>query len=164
MILSAIAAVSRNGVIGKNNRLPWHLPADMRFFKQTTLGHPVIMGRKTYESFGKALPGRANIVITRQADYRLPDAVVTHSLEEAIRVASQSGPSEIFILGGAQIYRESLPWLNRVYKTLIEGEFEGDAFFPELAPDRWALTAAEFHEADDKNKYAYTFQTWERIN
>jgi dihydrofolate reductase len=164
MIISAIAAVSRNGVIGKKNRLPWHLPADMRFFKQTTLGHPVIMGRKTYVSFGKALPGRTNIVITRQLDYALPDGLVTHSLEEAIHAASQSNPSEIFILGGAQIYRESLPWLDRVYKTLIEGEFEGDAFFPELDPDRWTLTTADFHEADEKNKYAYTFQTWERTN
>jgi dihydrofolate reductase len=164
MILSAIAAVSRNGVIGKNNRLPWHLPADMRFFKQTTLGHPVIMGRKTYVSFGKALPGRTNLVITRQRDYTLPDAIVTHSLAEAIQKASQYDSTEIFILGGAEIYRESLPLLDRIYKTLIDAEFEGDAFFPELDAKQWTMTAADVHQADEKNKYGYTFQTWERIN
>lgn len=163
MLLSAITAVSLNGVIGKDNRLPWHMPADMRFFKKTTLGHPVIMGRKTYASFGKALPGRTNIVVTRQEHYRLPDATVVHSLPEAIRQASQQDTSEIFILGGADIYRQSLPLLDRVYKTLIEGTFQGDAFFPDLDPDQWKMTSEEAHEPDEKNRFAYAFQTWERI-
>jgi dihydrofolate reductase len=103
-------------------------------------------------------------VITRQRDYTLPDAIVTHSLAEAIQKASQYDSTEIFILGGAEIYRESLPLLDRIYKTLIDAEFEGDAFFPELDAKQWTMTAADVHQADEKNKYGYTFQTWERIN
>nr|AIA15685.1 Dihydrofolate reductase [uncultured bacterium] len=136
MLLSAITAVGQNNVIGKDNTLPWRLPADMRFFKNTTMGHAVIMGRKTYESFGKALPGRTNIVITRQSDYILTDAMVVHGLEEAILEAREtekekaSENEEIFILGGAEIYRQSMQLLNRIYLSRVYGDFEGDAVFP----------------------------------
>jgi dihydrofolate reductase len=165
MILSAITAVSLNNVIGRDNALPWHLPADMRFFKATTLGHAVIMGRKTYESFKKALPGRTNIVITRQEDYTLPDAFVVHSLQQAIKKAEEAEKpekEEIFILGGAEVYRQSMPLLDRIYLTRVFAEVEGDAYFPSLDPDEWKMVGEEAHESDEKNRYAYSFQLWER--
>ncbi|HEX5555307.1 MAG TPA: dihydrofolate reductase [Chitinophagaceae bacterium] len=168
MLLSAITAVGQNNVIGKDNTLPWRLPADMRFFKNTTMGHAVIMGRKTYESFGKALPGRTNIVITRQSDYILTDAMVVHGLEQAILEAREtekekaSENEEIFILGGAEIYRQSMQLLNRIYLTRVYGDFEGDAFFPEMNLAEWEMLKEERHEPDEKNKYAYAFQLWQR--
>lgn len=163
MIISAITALGENFVIGKNNTLPWHLPADMRFFKKTTMGHPVIMGRKTYDSFKKALPGRENIVITRQKDYSLPDAKVVSSLDDAIEAASASQPDEVFILGGAQIFELSMPLVNRLYLTRIHENFEGDTFFPKIDFKDWGKIKDEYHIPDEKNKYAYSFQTWERI-
>jgi dihydrofolate reductase len=162
MVLSAIAAVSLNNVIGKHNALPWHMPADMRFFKTTTMGHAVIMGRKTYQSFKKALRGRTNFVITRQKDFTLPDAFVVHSLSEAIKKAAETEKEEIFILGGAEVYRESLPLLDRIYLTRIYAEVEGDAFFPPLDPGEWKLVTEDVHQPDEKNRYAYSFQLWER--
>lgn len=162
MRLSAITAVARNNVIGKNNALPWHLPADMRFFKNTTMGHVVIMGRKTYESFKRALPGRTNIVITRQKDYALSDAIVVHSLQEAIERASAIEEEEAFILGGAQIYGQSLPLLDRLYLTRIYEDFEGDTVFPDFDAEKWEMTAIEPHEPDEKNKHFYAFQTWDK--
>lgn len=161
MLLSAITAAGENNVIGINNRLPWHLPADMRYFKTTTMGHAVIMGRKTYESFGKALPGRTNIVITGQQDLSLPDAVMVHSVEDALTEARKAETTETFVLGGAQIYREMLGLLDRIYLTRIFEVFEGDAFFPALDPAIWELKSEERHQADEKNRYAYAFQRWE---
>lgn len=162
MLISAITAVAENNVIGKNNMLPWHLPADMKFFKNTTLHHPVIMGRKTYDSFKKALPQRDNIVITRRQDYKLADALVVSSLQRAIEEAKNFNADEIFILGGAQIFQQSLPVINRLYLTRIHENFEGDAFFPELDFDTWKKIKDEYHGPDEKNKYAYSFQTWEK--
>lgn len=162
MLLSAITAVSQNNVIGLNNDLPWHLPADMKFFKKTTMEHAVVMGRKTYESFGKALPGRTNIVISRRQDYTLPDAMVVHSLEEALDKAKTTEQYEIFILGGAQIFRQSISFIDRIYLTRIYHDFEGDAFFPNISPEKWKMTRDEQHQPDEKNKYKYAFQTWER--
>lgn len=163
MTLSAITAVSQNNVIGLHNDLPWHLPADMRFFKSTTMGHVVVLGRKSYEAFGKAYPGRTNIVITRQQNYILPDAIVVHSLEEAIRKAKTIEQQEIFILGGAQIFRQSMPLIDRIYLTRIYHDFDGDAFFPTMDTKEWELVKDEKHEPDEKNKYRYAFQTWERL-
>ncbi|TAM97915.1 MAG: dihydrofolate reductase [Chitinophagaceae bacterium] len=163
MLISAITAVSQNNVIGLNNDLPWHLPADMKFFKRTTVGHTVVMGRKTYEAFGKAYPDRTNIVITRQMDYTLPDAAVVHSLEEAVSKAKVSEQEEIFILGGAQIFKQSMPIIGRIYLTRIYENFDGDAFFPEISQNEWRLVKDEQHEPDEKNKYKYAFQTWERV-
>lgn len=162
MILSAITAIAQNNVIGNENALPWYLPADMRFFKNTTMGHAVIMGRKTYESFKKALPGRTNIVITRQKNLSLPDAIVVHDLEEAIQKAKEIENEEAFILGGAQIYAQSLPLLDKIYLTRIYEDFEGDTSFPEFDLKKWEMTGIEPHEPDEKNKYFYAFQVWER--
>lgn len=162
MRLSAITAISQNNIIGKNNSLPWHLPADMRFFKKTTMGHPIIMGRKTYESFKKALPGRTNIVVTRQTNYSLTDATVVHSLEEAINEAQKTESEEAFILGGAQIFEQSLPLIDRLYLTRIYEEFDGDIEFPEFDVTQWEMTGIEPHEPDDKNKFYYAFQLWNK--
>ncbi len=162
MILSAITAIAQNNVIGKNNTLPWRLPADMRFFKKTTMGHPVIMGRKTYESFKKALPGRTNIVITRQENYSLPDAEVVHDLQDAIVRARELDRKEAFILGGAQIYEQSLPLLDKLYLTRIYEDFEGDTLFPAFDLSEWEMTGIEPHEPDEKNDYFYAFQLWEK--
>lgn len=164
MILSAITAVADNQAIGLHNRLPWHMPADMRYFKNTTWGHPVIMGRKTYSSFGKALPGRENLVVSRSKDLRLPDAVVCSSLKEAIQKARGYHIEEVFVLGGAEIYAQSLPLLDRIYLTRIEGRFEADAFFPLLDPALWALRSERACPADSRNPYPYRFQIWERIH
>lgn len=163
MLISAITAVSQNNVIGLNNDLPWHLPADMKFFKNTTMGHAVVMGRKTYESFGKALPGRTNIVITHQKGYTLPDATIVYSLEEAIEKAKAIEQQEIFILGGAQIFQQSIPLLNRIYLTRIYHNFDGDTFFPTINPEEWKLIKIEPHDSDEKNQYEYAFQTWEKV-
>lgn len=162
MPLSAIAAISQNNVIGKNNDLPWHIPADLKFFKETTMGHPVIMGRKTYESFKRALPGRTNIVITRQKGYELPDAEVVHELDAALERAKEIEQDEIFILGGAQIFEIALPLLDRIYITRIYEDFEGDTHFPELNLDEWQMVHIDPREPNEKNPYFYAFQTWER--
>jgi len=162
MILSAIVAAARNNVIGQDNKLPWRLPADMRYFKATTMGHPVIMGRLTYESFGRALSGRTNIVITHRTGYRLPDALVAGSLTEALDQAREKMPDEAFIIGGAQVYKESLPLLDRIYLTRIFEDFEGDARFPDLDPGQWTMTREEQHASDEKNPYPFAFQLWER--
>ncbi len=162
MRLSAITAIAQNNIIGKDNSLPWHLPADMKFFKKTTMGHAIIMGRKTYESFKKALPGRTNIVITRQSDYTLSDAIVVHSLEEGIEKAKEIEKEEIFILGGAQIFEQSLPLIDRLYLTRIYEAFEGDIQFPDFEVNQWEMTGIEPHEPDEKNKYYYAFQLWEK--
>ena len=162
MLLSAITAAAENNVIGKDNRLPWHLPADMRYFKATTMGHAVILGRKTFDSFGKALPGRTNIVITR-GTLALPGAVVVHSVGEALARAREIEARETFVLGGAQIYAETLPILDRIYLTRIFETFEGDAFFPRLDPREWELAGEDRRAPDEKNRYAYAFQRWERV-
>lgn len=162
MLLSAITAAGEHNVIGRDNHLPWHLPADMQFFKRTTMGHAVILGRKTYDSFGKALPGRTHFVVTRKQGLSLPDAIVVHSVQDAIARAKEVEETETFVLGGAEIYREMLPMLDRVYLTRIAASFEGDAFFPVLDPADWALVGEEPHAPDKKNKYPYSFQRWER--
>jgi dihydrofolate reductase len=160
-MLSIIVAAARNNAIGNNNELLWHMPADLKFFKETTLGHPVIMGRKTYESVGKPLPKRRNIVITRNADFSAEGVEVCHSLEEALGLLDET--EENFIVGGAEIYKMSLPYCDRIYFTRIEGDFEADTFFPSFDPEEWQLKREEKHAADDKNPYDYSFLTYERI-
>ena len=162
MRISMIVAAAENNVIGIDNKLPWHLPADMQFFKRTTNGHPIIMGRKSYEALGKPLPNRTNIVITRQTDYKPEGTIVVSSPEEALETAVEYNKEEIFIIGGGNIYQTMLSLANRVYLTRIHTEVEGDAYFPELPAYEWELTQAERHEADEKHKYAFTFQTWDR--
>lgn len=165
MILSIIVATSANLVIGKDNTLIWHMPADMKYFKEKTSGHCVITGRKNYESIPekfRPLPNRTNIVVTRQTDYQAPGAIVASSIEKAIAIAKELGDEEVFIIGGAEIYKQSMPMVNRLYLTRIHHEFEGDAFFPEVDLEIFKLTNAISHQADEKNKYNYTFETYER--
>lgn len=164
MILSAIAAISTNNAIGHKNALPWHLPADMKYFMNTTRHHHVIMGRKTFESLGKPLKKRTNVVITRDTTYRAEGVEVVHSLHQAISIARQNGEMEAFIIGGAQIYSLSIPILNRLYLTEIETEVtEADAYFPVFNREEWQLISAEHHSPDEKNKFSYTFRVFERI-
>ena len=160
--LSFIVAADENNLIGKNNQLPWHLPSDMKYFKNQTWGMTVIMGRKSLESLGKPLQGRKNIVVTRNRDWHPEGVQVAHSIEEAIALAKQTGVNEIYILGGAQIFKEALPLVDRVYLTRIHHKFEGDAYFPELPPAEWKLVKSNPRQPDEKNKYAHTFEVWER--
>ena len=156
-----IAALAANRVIGNNNALPWHLPADLKRFKTLTLGHPVVMGRKTYESIGKPLPGRRNLVITRNYDYSAPGCDVVHSLDAAL--AACRGEQEIFIIGGAELYLESLPRAQRLEFTEIHAEFEGDAVFPEFSLAHWREAAREIHSAEAGVPFRYDFVRYERM-
>lgn len=162
MIISLIVAAAENNVIGMEGKLPWHLPADMKYFKQTTAGHAVIMGRGTYESLGKPLPGRTNIVITRQENYAAPGCSVVGNLKAAIDHAAETGDAEAFIIGGGDIFMQSVLWADRIYLTRIFHSFEGDTFFPVLNNEDWVMVNEQIHPADEKNKYAFSFQTFER--
>lgn len=160
MPLSLIVAVAENQVIGREGQLPWRLSADLRRFKRLTMGHRIVMGRKTYESIGRALPGRTSIVLTRQADFQAAEGVlVADSLEAALR---EAGDDEVFVIGGAGVYRESLPRATRVYLTRVHADVEGDTFFPRLDPQTWRLVEQHPHPADEKNDFAHTFQVYER--
>ena len=162
MILSLLVAASENNVIGKDNQLPWHLPNDLKYFKNLTWGMPILMGRKTFDSIGNPLPGRKSIVITRNADWQHDGVQVVHSIEEAIQKAESFGVKEIFVIGGAEIFKTSLPEAKRIYLTRIHHHFEGDVFFPEVSPDEWNLVSDRFCAADEKNPYSHTYQVWER--
>ncbi len=161
-VLSAIAAMAEDRVIGKDNQMPWHLPADLKHFKAITTGHPVLMGRKTYESIGKPLPNRTNIILTRDTTYSAPDCLVVTSAESALNMAHEQEMNEIFVIGGAEIYRQLMPKIQRLYLTLIHHKFAGDTFFPELAGE-WREISRENHSADDKNAYDYSFVVMERV-
>lgn len=162
MIVSAIAAISRNRVIGIDNGIPWYLPADLAFFKRTTMGHFVVMGRLTFLSMGRPLPKRTNVVVTRDPFFTATGCLVAHSLEEALEMAADAAETEVFIIGGGQIYRHSLDYLDRLYLTEVDVEVDGEVYFPELVEDEWTLVRSESHPADEKNEYAYTFKLLER--
>ncbi|MBU90096.1 type 3 dihydrofolate reductase [Candidatus Woesearchaeota archaeon] len=157
MILSIIAAIGKNKVIGKDNDLPWGrgLPADMKHFKELTAGKPVLMGRKTFESIGKPLPNRINIIITRDENYKAEGCIVVHSIDEAVKAAGNA--EEVMVIGGSQIYKEFLPRANKMYLTIVDADFEGDTYFPEYKVEDWKETAYEEHERDAENPYNYTF-------
>lgn len=160
-IISLIAAMDKNRVIGTDGgKLPWHLPADLKQFKSLTLGKPVIMGRKTFESIGHPLPERKNIIITRNKNYKAPGCVIVHSSDEAL--AQTEDASEVMIIGGAEIFAEFLPLANRMYLTLIDGEFSGTVYFPQWDSEEWREVSREAHEPDEKNVYGYTFLVLER--
>jgi dihydrofolate reductase len=162
MKISLIAAMGENRVIGGSGHIPWRLPADFKHFKELTIGHPIVMGRKTFESIGKALPGRTNIVITRDKSYRHDGIVVAASPEAALSAAATAeGADEVFVIGGAEIYRLFLPKASVVYLTKVLGAFEGDAFFPELDKEKWELVSEEKHMADEKNALPFAFQVYE---
>jgi dihydrofolate reductase len=165
MIISGIVAVAENNAIGKNNQLPWHLPEDLKFFKRTTIGKPVIMGRKTYESLGKPLPGRLNIVISSQNHLPVAEGVMVYNDIQAALDKAETDNEEIFIIGGGKIFEETLAEINRLYITVVKTTVpDADAFFPHLDHTHWKLVWHEDHQADDKHIYDYTFQHWERIN
>ena len=157
--VAMIAAVAENNAIGINNKLPWYLPGDLRYFKAVTMGKPVIMGRKTFDSLRKPLPGRTNIVLTRDPDYQPEGVRVVDSLEKALKLAESialiEGVTEVMVIGGEQIYRQTLPQASRLYLTRVGQSFEGDAFFPTIEQAEWQETAREDHESDDGLKYSY---------
>jgi len=166
-VRSIVVAMAENRVIGRAGRLPWHLPGDLKHFRRLTVGHPVIMGRKTYESIAKPLPGRTNIVVTRTPGYLAPGCTVVGSLEAALKAADEAPHHpperrEVFIIGGAELYAQALPLVQRVYLTLVHAELEGDTFFPEFDPSGWRELSRERHEADEHHAYAYSFITLER--
>lgn len=161
-MVTIIAAIAENNALGKNNQLIWHLPADLKRFKKTTLNHVVIMGRKTFESLGKPLPNRTNIIITRDKNYKAESCIVVNSLTEALKVAAKEDENP-FILGGAEIYKQAIPFTDRLDLTFVYHKFEADVFFPEIDRKIWKETSRENFKADDKNKYDYSFVTFERI-
>jgi len=161
MYISIIAAVSENGVIGVNGNLPWHISEDLRYFKRTTMGKPVIMGRKTFETLKKPLSGRTNIVLTRQEDYQHEGCVVVHSMDDAIQVEQDAG--EIMVAGGAAVYRAALPLANRMYITRIHHQYEGTVFFPEADFSRWEEISRD-DRADIEQNLHYSFIVYEKTN
>lgn len=161
MEISLIAAVGKNGVIGKNNSLPWNLPADMKHFRELTLGKVVIMGRKTFESIGNPLPKRINIVLTKKKDYNAEGCNVFNSVNEALAEAKSHG--EIMIIGGAEIYTLFLPLVNKMYLTLIDAEIDGDSYFPKYNKNEWKEVYRKENKADEMNQYNYTFLTLVRV-
>ena len=161
-MVSLLVAADENNVIGKDNQLPWHLPNDLKYFKNQTWGMPILMGRKTFESIGKPLQGRKSIVITRNGDWTHEEVEVVHSIDEAVKKAIGFGVKEIFVIGGAEIFKTSFENANRIYLTRIHHRFEGDVHFPEVTTEDWNLVKSRFCEADETNAYSHTFQVWER--
>ncbi len=161
-MISLLVAMDRNQLIGKNNDLPWRLPADLAYFKRVTMGHTIIMGRKTYDSIGRPLPGRENIIVTRDTSYKAEGCKVIHSIEEIVKMNQQTD-QELFVIGGAEIFKEILPHSDRLYITEINKEFEGDTYFPAFEKDKWKVTSREQGIKDEKNPYDYTFLVYEKI-
>lgn len=163
MIISAIVAIARNFAIGRQNQIPWYLPADLKYFKKVTTGHHVIMGRKSFESIGRPLPNRTNVVITRDPYFVATGCTVVHSLREALAFAIANGETEAFIIGGGEIYRQSWPLLDRLYLTEVDTEpEESDVFFPKIDETEWRELSREAHAADEKNTSSYVFRVLER--
>jgi len=160
-MLSIIVAVADNGVIGSGNQLPWRLPDDLKRFKALSLGKPIVMGRKTFDSIGRPLPGRLNVVISRQPGLAIPGCTVVTSIDEAI-AAAQPAP-EIVIVGGADIYRQVLPQVQVIHLTRVHAHIEGDVMFPKLQEHEWREVAKEYHPADERHAHAFTFSTLERV-
>ena len=160
MNISIIAAADEKGAIGFKGNIPWHLPADFKRFKELTMGHPVIVGQKTFESIGKPLPGRTNIVVSNIPDYQADGCLVAHSFEDAIRLAGNA--DEVFVIGGGQIYRLAMPAAQTIYLTRVHGTFEGDVFFPEIDEKEWSVANSEFRAKDEKNPIDITYLTYKR--
>jgi len=158
MIFSMMVAMAEQRVIGYQNQLPWHLPADMAFFKKNTMGKAILMGRKTFDSIGRPLPGRDNIVLSRQKDLLIPGCRVVQHVEQAM----QCDGDELVCIGGSQLYQQCLPLVQRLYLTEIDAAFQGDAFFPVLDSDDWRRMRYQSHQADERNKWNYAFSCWER--
>lgn len=162
MKISCIVAIAKNNVIGKNNTMPWHIPADLKYFKKVTSGHCIILGRKNFESIGKALPNRTNIVVTRQKDFFHSSVISTSSIENALKIALELGEEEVFIVGGAQIYIQTISFWDKLYLTEIQHEFEGDTFFPEIDYSDWRLIREIRKEKSEDNLYELVFKVFEK--
>jgi len=157
MLISIIVAVSKNGVIGKDNQLIWRLPDDLKRFKKLTIGHPIIMGRKTFDSIGKPLPGRTSIVVTRNADFQMDGIIVVHSLDEALQESKKLDVHDAFIIGGGELYRQAQSIANKLYITEVETVMDGDTYFKIQEPDQWVESERIAHEADEKHPFAFNF-------
>ncbi|MBW3806351.1 type 3 dihydrofolate reductase [Aeromonas jandaei] len=162
MKISMIAAMAHDRVIGKDNQMPWHMPADLAHFKRVTLGKPVLMGRKTFESIGRPLPGRRNLVISRNPGYQADGIEVVGSVEAALALLADNEVAEVMVIGGGHLYAELLPKADCLYLTRIELEVEGDTRFPAFADEQWQCVEREVHQADEKNPHPYRFETWLR--
>ncbi|HTB53121.1 MAG TPA: dihydrofolate reductase [Ferruginibacter sp.] len=162
MIISLLVAAAENNAIGKDNKLLWSLPNDMKFFKNITWGMTIVMGRKTFESFGKQLPGRTNIVITRNKEWKADGAIVVDTLDKALEEAKKTNCKEIFVIGGGEIYKQSMDVANKIYITRVHASFDADTFFPAIDESKWKLISNEDHPIDEKHAYAYSFQVWEK--
>ena len=164
--ISMIVAVAENGVIGNNNQLPWYLPEDLKYFKRVTMGKPIVMGRKTFESIGKPLPGRTNIVVTRNTEYAAEGVKIVSSINEAIKLADDiallDGSNELMVIGGAQLYADILESVERIYLTEVHAEVKGDAFFPNIERSKWEEVAREKYLAEGPNSYDYSFVVLDR--
>ncbi|HLU21377.1 dihydrofolate reductase [Lederbergia graminis] len=160
-MISFLWAEDENHLIGRNNDLPWRIPADLKYFKETTLGHPIVMGRKTYESIGKALPGRTNVILTRDENFEADGCIIFHTKDELLKWSKEQ-QKEIFITGGAEIYRLFMDVVDRLYVTKILHTFEGDTYFPEVNWDNWSLISSKPGVKDEKNPYDYEFRIYER--
>ena len=160
-MLSLIVAISDNQVIGQNGQLPWHLSADLKRFKQLTMGHHIIMGRKTYDSIGRQLPGRTSVVLTRQTDWAVEGVVTATDFKSALTLTGDD--EEVFVIGGSQIYQLALPLVDRLYVTRVHATVDGDTYFSDIAADQWQLQETETHTADDKNDHDYSFMIYSRI-
>jgi dihydrofolate reductase len=166
MTISAIVAVEENNAIGRDNQLPWHLPEDLKFFKRTTMGWPVVMGRKTYDSMGKPLKGRLNVVLTKQEELSLPEGVrVENDLQNALKKLEEENIEEVFIIGGGKVFEQAMLLIDQLYLTVVKTTIrDADVFFPHIDHSHWKLTWEEEHKADEKHAYDYTFRRYERIN
>jgi len=160
MVISIIVAISENGIIGREMDLPWHISADLKRFKALTMGHHIVMGRKTYESIGRLLPGRTTVIITRQSDYQIPGAIVVNSVEQALAVAADD--LETFIVGGSQIYNLALPLVDTLYITRVHADVEGDTRLDAIDWSVWKCESSERHSADEKNNHEYSFEIYRR--
>ena len=158
--ISLLVAMAKNRVIGADNRIPWHLPNELKLFKALTMGHHIVMGRKTYESIGRLLPGRTSVIVTRQRDYTVPGAVVAHSVKEALDACKDD--DECFVIGGADLFRETLPVADRLHLTVVDAEPEGDTFMPDFDMSAWRETSSQPFPADDKHAYPYRHTVYER--
>jgi dihydrofolate reductase len=162
MIVSAIVAVAKGNVIGFEQQIPWYLPGDLAWFKRTTLNHHIIMGRKSFLSIGRPLPNRTNIIVTRNPFFLADGCVVAFSIEHALEIAFDNGETEAFIIGGGDIYTQSMQYWDKLYITEIDAEVEGDTHFPSISLEDWNLIFEEAHSADEKNEFNYTFRVFER--
>lgn len=162
MIVSCIVAVAKNNVIGKDNDIPWYLPADLKYFKRTTLNHHILMGRNCYKSIGKPLPKRTNIILTRDPYFASSSCLIAHSIEDALSMAYENGEEECFIIGGGEIYNQSGKYWDRLYITEVDLEVVGDVYFPEIIESEWKLISESPQKKDDKNEFDYNFKVYHR--